>query len=220
MRVLFSKKLIFISKPRCGSTSVRRFLDKYLNPDYNDFAVDVAGRKPGYHPHITAPCLLNQLSQDFKIDFRDYKIFTITRNPLDMLLSYYKFFKPDINGRYNYHPKYVGGLQDLNQWLVSGRVEMVSSWMQNSPKFVNTTDFSPLSLEAHIMNHESHCCVTNYFKIEDISSIQEWLSDIMAEKITLPCINSSQVQPGLSIPNIALARIKKCFPLESEIYSL
>ena len=183
MRVLFSKKLIFISKPRCGSTSVRTILNNYIDPEYNDFAVDKAGQKPGYHPHITAPCLLNQLTKDFKVDLSDFKIFTITRNPLDMLSSYYRFFKPDINGKYNYQKGHIDQLEDFHKWLGNGSVNIGAEWKKFLPDFVNTNDFSPLSLEAHIMNKRNKICVTNYFKIEDSGHIERWLSDILSDNI-------------------------------------
>ena len=219
MRVLFSKKIIFISKPRCGSTSVRMLLDKYLQPEQKDFAVDIAKQKPGYHPHITAPCLLEQLSTDFEVDFSDFKIFTITRHPLDMLKSYYQFFRPDINGRYNYQDGHTEELLDFNEWLVSGSVGMQFAWNKNSPDFVTPNDFSPLSLEALVFNVENKNCATDYFRIEDIGIIEAWLSDVLSDKVALPRVNSSQKEKDLKVSDLALARIRKCFPLESQIYS-
>ena len=46
MRVLFSKRLVALSKPRCGSTSLRRMLDPMMNSDAGDFAVDVTCPPP------------------------------------------------------------------------------------------------------------------------------------------------------------------------------
>ncbi len=220
MRVLFSKKLIFISKPRCGSTSVRRLLNKYINPELNDFAVDMAGQKPGYHPHITAPCLINQLSADFNIDLSDFKIFTITRNPLEMLSSYYRFFKPDVNGRYNYQVDHVDKIENFNKWLLTGRIGMVLNSLENAPDFVNQNDFSPLSLEAHIWNKSNQNCVTDFFRIEDSASITNWLSEVLSEKISLPRVNKSDLEQDLIITDEARCRIRKCFPMEHQLYSL
>lgn len=220
MRVLFSKKLIFISKPRCGSTSVRRLLNKYINPELNDFAVDMAGQKPAYHPHITAPCLINQLSAEFNTDLSDFKIFTITRNPLEMLMSYYRFFKPDVNGRYNYQIGHVDKIESFNKWLLTGRIGMAPDWQKNAPDFVNQNDFSPLSLEAHICNKSNQNCVTDFFRIEDSASITNWLSEILSDKISLPRVNKSDLEQDLIITDEARCRIRKCFPMEQQLYSL
>jgi len=82
MRVLYSKNLVFISKPRCGSTSIRKTLDQYAQQQKGDFGVDYADEYPPYHPHITAPHLKKLL----KINFPSRvfpESFICIRHPLD-----------------------------------------------------------------------------------------------------------------------------------------
>ena len=69
------------------------------------------------------------------------------------------------------------------------------------------------------MNKRNKICVTNYFKIEDSGHIERWLSDILSDNIKLPRVNSSEVHLDMNVSEIVLPRIRKCFPLERQIYS-
>ena len=108
MRVLFSSGLISISKPRCGSTSVRRVLDGLVDVKRGDIAVDTAEQRPPYHPHHTAPFLKQLLVKDGH-DIAGMTTFIITRDPIDMLWSYYRFFNPDEFGQYKYNSNWSPG---------------------------------------------------------------------------------------------------------------
>ncbi len=103
MRVLFSKRLVFISKPRCGSTSIRRHLEPHISEKSGDFAVDCANTVPHFHPHDTAPYVQVKLAELYP-QHPELTYFMTIRNPVDMLWSYYRFFKSDANCQYNYHP--------------------------------------------------------------------------------------------------------------------
>ena len=105
MRVIFPKNIVFISKPRCGSTSVRNVLTKFIrqnypNSDSSDLIINT--KKFNYHPHITGPYLKDLLNENYRDSSKDLEYFTVIRNPLNMLSSYYDYFKPDQNCHYFY----------------------------------------------------------------------------------------------------------------------
>lgn len=220
MRVLFSKKLIFVAKPRCASTSVRRALDSLVNEKAGDISVDIAGQKPPYHPHLSAPYIKELLQMDGH-DISGMETIIVTRNPIAMLWSYFNFFQPDTSNRYNYQNDWEkDSLMQFIPWLINGRVGMHPRMNELSPKWVSTDDFSPLSLEAHIMDRNSNQCVDHIFFAEKLQDLAEYLFVKTSTKIVLPKLNSSQADIIPSIPDIAKNRIRKCFPLESKIYSI
>jgi hypothetical protein len=217
MRILHSKKLIFISKPRCGSTSIRRLLDsKMVNGDeYSDYG----NENPRLHPHMSLPSIMEYLA-DTKGNCSDYQAFIFTRNPLAMLWSYYKYFKPDNNFRYNYNKDHNPDIiSSYHDWLLNGKVG-IGEWGKLCPSFISNTDFTPLSLEAHICNSENRKLNVKIFQLEKINECSEWLSDFFNEKLNVAELNKSERSMIPPIEGDALARVIECFPLESKLYNL
>ena len=68
MRLLLSCGFAAPSKPRCGSTSLRRALDPFLDPTAGDMAIDRAGQKRPFHPHITGPALRSLTARIFEVE--------------------------------------------------------------------------------------------------------------------------------------------------------
>jgi len=220
MRVLYSKNLVFISKPRCGSTSIRKTLDQYAQQQKGDFGVDYADEYPPYHPHITAPHLKKLL----KINFPSRvfpESFICIRHPLDMLFSYYKYFSPDRSCLYNYNKGYEKNHKiSYERWIISGKVGINPNWAKLAPPWITGSNFSPLSLEAHSENDKCKNIIDNIFKIEEIETLENWLSGKLGSKIVIPKINKSL---ALKIPPVsteALERIRHMFPKESAIYNV
>lgn len=220
MRILHSKKLIFISKPRCGSTSVRRFLDSQMiagdeKCDYGNEFPD----KPELHPHMSAPAVREYLISK-GIDVNEYTTFTITRHPLSMLWSYFNYFKPDIDFQYNYSKSYkVGQLAEFESWLEYGRVG-IGLWRVYCPDYITNQDFSPLSLEAHANNKDNVNLIDKVFKLEQLNEFTEWLKAYFGEKIDIGAINQSI---PTKIPKLKIGiinKIRKEFTLECRLYDM
>lgn len=220
MRVLFSRGLIAISKPRCGSTSVRRVLDKLVDPTMGDIVVDVAGQRPPYHPHHTAPFLKKLLIDDGH-DISGMKTFIITRNPLDMLWSYFNFFAPDEFGLYNYNQDWSAGSPvTFETWVMTGRVGMNGGALKLAPDWIRTSDLTPLNLEAHIETRDGRTEVDKIFRLEEIDSFILWLSEQTGQTLPMRHVNKSERGALPKFGDEVLARVKLMFPQESLLYAL
>lgn len=217
MRVLHSQKLIFISKPRCGSTSIRNLLDQ-IRTD-SDIFVDYAEEKQGLHPHMSLPSVYDFLENSGS-DYSGYVPFIFIRNPLDMLWSYYKYFKPDINSQYNYSTDYKSDkLISFDDWLIYGRVG-IGFWKKQSPKFINDLDFTPLSLEAHICRGDGKMMNCKVFKLEEQEKFVRWISSKVGRELSVPMSNMSENSTISNISESAIQRVRECFPIESLIYDI
>lgn len=220
MRILHSKKLIFISKPRCGSTSVRHFLDSQMQPgdekcDYgNEFP-----ESPELHPHMSAPAVHNYLHKK-GFNVLEYTTFTVTRHPLAMLWSYYNYFKPDINFQYNYSPTYQANqLSDFEHWLYHGCVG-IGLWKKYCPDYITDQNFSPLSIEAHANNQDNVSLINKVFKLEQLVECKVWLKAFFGEKIDIDTINQSKSIQLTELPESIVKKLRSEFPLETRLYNM
>ena len=217
MRILHSRKLIFVSKPRCGSTSVRRTLSKLMVS--GDVGVDTPNHDLRLHPHMSAPAIHAWL-RERGVDPNSYTTFIITRNPFDMLWSYYNFFLPDMKSRYNYSRDYDDkNIMPFLEWLESGRVGVGKYWEKFLPRHVRTTNLSPLSLEAHILNENDISFADEVLKIEDVSRCEEFLRDQLGKKVEIPRANGSGASNICHIPSDIREKIAEDFPMETRMYS-
>ena len=68
-----------------------------------------------------------------------------------MLKSYYFYFQPDINSKYNYQQEYNPKKKiSLLHWLLTGNVGMAPEWKKYAPSCIaRDENFTTLSLEAH-----------------------------------------------------------------------
>ncbi|WOT06297.1 hypothetical protein [Shewanella youngdeokensis] len=220
MRILHSKKLIFISKPRCGSTSVRRFLDSQMQEgdekcDYgNEFP-----NMPELHPHMSAPAVHSYLCKK-GVDVDKYTTFTITRHPVAMLWSYYNYFKPDVNYRYNYSPEYQSAqLLDFSCWLKHGHVG-IGLWREFCPDFITGNDFSPLSLEAHANDKNNINLIDKVFKLESLSECEAWLGDFFDINVDIDAVNQSDSTRMPKLSEELLDKVRSEFAVESILYKI
>jgi len=222
MRVLHKKRLIFIAKPRCGSTKVRRTLDPYLEP--TDLSVDYAQPKSLLHPHIPAPALREVLERYYEVHgLDDYHFFTVVRHPVDMLRSYYKFFKPDSRSRYFFNSDWEGAIgMGFSEWITSGKVGFPQSWAATAPSYISSTDLSPLSLEAHFCGPDNQLISTNVFKLENLCELSVWLADtfqLTLSDVSLK-VNQSEGIINEGISPDALQTVRDLFPMESLLYNI
>lgn len=84
MRISHKYKFVWISKPKTGSMSVRKLLDKFSN------VVSESARP--FHHHATA----DELRAAFKErgwNFDEYQVFVCDRNPWELICSIWKYSK-------------------------------------------------------------------------------------------------------------------------------
>jgi hypothetical protein len=127
MRISHTFKFAFLSNPKCGSTTIRRILDKFCD------VKDIPGNPPPYHPHTNALEIQNLFRKE-GWKFSDYWIFTTIRNPWARMVSYYHYgrwdkdFRPFWDNRYDEKSKLSNSFQD---WIVKWREWQVPNWMLN-----------------------------------------------------------------------------------------
>lgn len=218
MRILHSRKLVFVSKPRCGSTSIRNMLTR-LCVD-GDVICNVPDHEKNLHPHMSAPSIIEYLRYNgYNPD--EYTIFTVTRHPMDMLWSYYKYFQPDRNGRYTYSDDYdPASPVDFESWLLLGGIGTIGCTQKYLPAFVKPGDFTPLSLEAHTHDRSGECRVDRWFKLEDASVWQSWLNKELDLDLRVQNVNQSRSEPTPKFSIAAINRIVEMFPLECRHYRI
>jgi SAM-dependent methyltransferase len=220
MRVLFSKRLAVLSKPRCGSTSLRRMLAPFVNREAGDIIVNRGDEMPPFHPHITAP-FLKKVLQEKGYDPQALKYVITIRHPVEMLWSYYKFFKPDTKSRYTFSAGWnKNSLMDFDEWIFSGRLNPLRMWQDLAPDWIKNDDLSSLSLEFRAMNRQDKLEVDKVFPIEDQSSITSWFEKHLGCPVDLGHYNQSRQQNAPDLGNDALKRIQKMLPYESDLYEI
>ncbi|NCD40627.1 MAG: hypothetical protein EOL88_00895 [Bacteroidia bacterium] len=194
MRISYRRKFIFISRPRCASTFIRSILTPYSDI--------LSSATPPYHHHATALELEKHFIETER-NWNDFFSFTTIRNPYNMMVSYYEFFKPDINGIYRYEEsrdkiKYnPDDLIGFNKWIETGKTYhryairkgkvIINLWVKG---------FSKLTLNNAIIGKSGESIVNKIIKVEDFEhSLSDVLKslDIPMPK-TLPDLNRSERQ--------------------------
>lgn len=236
MRVLFSKGLVFISKPRCGSTSVRMHLKRYISKRAGDFAVDYAHDSEHFHPHDTAPYVKAKLAELYP-EHAGLSYFMTTRNPVDLLWSCYRFFKPDAECRYNFEPDWdKSTAMEFEDWIQHGKLGMRDGWKELAPSWISTQNLSPLSLEAFAIDRAGVNHVDHLFRLENIDELNDWLSDRLPKPWfsafsrrgnAIPHINKADAGghargggKPIALSEKSLNAIRLMFPTESEMYGI
>lgn len=171
MRISHTKKFIFLSKPKCASESVRKTLDKYTDI----FSEDT----PPYHHHT--PALELKIHFDkMGWDWNSYFKFITIRNPWDLIVSFYHYARPDINGIYFWEKSRKEKKRDNNnrisfeEWVLSSEIK--KSWHRLYSKDGKyheklwTNDFSFLTLNNFILDENGNSLVDFIVKMEDIEN--------------------------------------------------
>lgn len=117
MRISHKHKLIWVSKPKTGSTSYRALLDPFCEIKSTDATGDF------YHHSSLSKIQTIFLERGW--DFDAYKKVVPVRNPYDLLVSLYTYSKTDINGvrwwqvdQKKYNPEKMMG---FTQWVLDER---------------------------------------------------------------------------------------------------
>lgn len=113
MRISHKYKIIFLSNPKTGSTSVRNILNKYSEIKSGITDTDL------FH-HLNARKAKEYLNEKNIDIWNDYVSITTIRNPYARAVSNYFYSKPDINGTHFYEKDYnkeTAFKMDFNSWL-------------------------------------------------------------------------------------------------------
>ncbi len=218
MRVLFSRGIVALSKPRCGSTSLRRMLDPLMGP--GDIAVNRGGETPPFHPHITAP-YLRQVLEGLGHDPAKMAWMITVRHPVEMLWSYFKFFRPDARSRYTFSPKYdEADLMAFEPWILNGKLPANRDWFALAPEWISPDDLSPLSLEFRAQNRAGQMQVDEVFRIEEPEKLAAWLQARTGETVALKHVNRSHDAQTPVLGTEATEKLRAMLPRECALYGV
>jgi len=97
MRILQKQKILWISKPKTGSTSVRKLLDRFAS-------IRSTGEKP-FHHHATYPELQAAFAErGWNID--EYQVFIGDRNPWALVASLWKYARTNAKYQHQWEKDY------------------------------------------------------------------------------------------------------------------
>ena len=166
MRISHSHGFVFISKPRCASTTIRRILDPHSDV--------ISASTPPYHHHATA-LELKMHFDDMGWNWRNYFVFTTVRNPWDMMVSYYAKFRPDNNGIYNFEDNRDGiaynpdNLMPFSRWIMEGRTHHRVRFHDGAfQRNIWVRGFSKLTLANTISDTNGESLVNRIVRVEDL----------------------------------------------------
>ena len=169
MRISHKKKFIFFSKPKCATTSIRKKLDKYSDIISTD--------NHPYHHHTTALQLKTHFDK-MGWDWNNYFKFITLRNPWDMVVSFYHYAKPDINGIYYWEEARAGIKRDpetrmpFEQWVLSKNIKKSFHFLLYKDgefhKNIWTNDFSFFTLNNFILDENGNSLVDYIVKVENL----------------------------------------------------
>lgn len=218
MRALLSKNLVALSKPRCGSTSLRRMIDPHLAP--GDIAVDTAGQLPSLHPHITGPFLAQYLC-DRRHDVSKLSFIITVRDPIEMLWSYWKYFKPDILCRYTFTNGWDASAPlDFETWVCTGKLAIRKELLELGPSWISVENLSPLSLEARAAGSNGELMVDHIFRLENAAELAKFLSEVIGTRVSEVRTNESYDKNLPKLGCESRNHIRSMFPLESQYYGV
>lgn len=125
-----------------------------------------------WHPHHTA-LRLKWLFEDKGWDYGAYTKLCTVRNPFDLLRSYYRYFRPDRDGRYNFQPEYDSETwMDFEEWILNGKSydQTYLKWRQ---------DLSGLGIEAYCYDESDRPIVDHMVDINDAEQLRALLERIV-----------------------------------------
>nr|NQU92388.1 hypothetical protein [Bacteroidota bacterium] len=168
MRISHKYRFIFISKPRCASTTIRNILDP--------FSDITSSATPPFHHHATALELKLYFDRT-GWNWKDYFVFTTVRNPWDMIVSYYIRFKPDVNGLYNFEKERDGCIYmpdnpaSFKEWVLSAKTyHRVLFSNETFQKNVWVDGFSKLTLANTVNDHNGNSLANKVLKVESLDN--------------------------------------------------
>lgn len=171
MRISHKHKFVFFSKPKCASESIRKILNKHSDIRSTD--------KAPYHHHTIA-LEMKLFFEKMEWDWDTYYKFISIRNPWDLVVSFFHYAKPDINGIYFWEKKRDGIKREkktsisFKNWLLSK--ELKKSWHSlyidegTIKRNIWKNDLSMLRLSTFIMDEDQNSLVNSIIKVENLDS--------------------------------------------------
>ena len=186
------KKIIFISKPRCGSTSIFNFLYSWDDK--------IKGTKPLYH--TKAKNFINVVGKDF---FYKKDSFGIVRDPKDLLSSWFhhhKYGKKISNKVKNFYP------ESFDSWVMNGYVTHWQNKWERKLKINN-----PLFQHKWLCKNKKFL-VKKVFKLELLKNTR--YAGIDFSMIPIENISKHDIQ---NISTSSKKRIEKDFKIDYELFN-
>lgn len=177
MRILENHKLVWLSKPKTGSTTIRRMLDPYAT-------VESQNERPYYHHSSLKMCLEDMDAAGISRDGYDFVV--CERNPFTLIPSLWRYSK--VNSQYQkfWQPGYdkslplmpfAGFMEDPRTW----------DWFRNMHRLQRFTR-APEAVPVHV------------FQIEDPAPMIRFLNariGAAALPEVLPRDNASRYDPAV-----------------------
>lgn len=152
--------LIFTHVPKAAGSSISR---------------ELYGKNIGHFP-------ISSLRSVNNIKFSDCNTFTVLRDPVERLYSSYKFAR---QGGTEYMPIYKPGLYDCSEFDTFE--SFVSEWLVD--KDVDSLDPVFKSQFYYIKDGNDIFSYDYIGSVNDLSSVEEWCSDILRRKVIFPNVN-------------------------------
>lgn len=190
MRISHRHRFVFISKPKCATTSMRKLLDPYSDV--------FSGEKYPFHHHAKA-FELKMHFDEVGWQWDEYFRFMTIRNPWAMVVSWFTYAKPDRNGHYWYQPNLYdpSELMSFDDWVTSPRTYHRFRWEDGELKErVWRNDFSGITAEEYALDRDGDRLVDRILRSEHL---EEELPEI-CERIGIPyqppeTLNTTQHRP-------------------------
>jgi hypothetical protein len=97
MRILEKSRLVWLSKPKTGSTSIRRLLDPYAT-------VTSQSRRPFYHHNSLSMCIEDMASAG--MDWSQFTFVVCERNPFTLIPSLWSYSKINVHYQKVWEPTF------------------------------------------------------------------------------------------------------------------
>lgn len=198
MRILLNEKLIFLSNPKTGSTSIRSYLDSLKVKNSIISTQDF----PYYH-HSSAEELNHYHFNNTNLKFKDFTSFCFVRNPWKRAISNYLYSKPDINFNPFYNLNYDSKTQfyhNFNLWVkkvLNSNIYTFQSYQfsrnKNSRPFILDSSHLLVPIKWIAFDRYQNQMLTKIFKLEELESevvpfLKKYLNK---QKIILPKENKT-----------------------------
>lgn len=177
MRISHKHKFIFLSRPKCASTSISQVLNKYT---------DIFGENQLPWHHHTPASLLKQNFENMGWDWNSYFKFISIRNPWDLVVSLYFYGKPDMNGRYFWETTVYDPNSRLSfkDWLLNSR-----SWDFKQKKFL--PDLSAYTYSYYVQDSEKNSLVDFVVRVENLEEDLDIVSSKLGFSLTCLKVNAT-----------------------------
>ena len=152
MRISHKHKFVFLSNPRCGSTSIRSILKKYS---------DILSTRGYPYYHHTGARELKRHFEEQGWNWEEYTIITTIRNPWDRVVSIWHYGQKKRGSIWHEHCNSCKNFHDF----VIGLPDFLDSRV-----YCNRTGMKGISIDEFAYSVEGHKLVNHILPIERINT--------------------------------------------------